>query len=196
MDLSAFWLSFVPLFIAVDPVGVLPMFISLTQDVEERQMDRLVLTSVATATVVALAFLFGGAGVLGALGVTMTDFSIAGGILLFIISMNDLLVFEKKRRKVDPAQVGVVPVAMPLVSGPAVLTTVVLLAGEFGRLPVLAALMANMLLTGVIFLAGRRVYPYLGKSGAVIISKIASLLLASIAVMLVRRAVMQIVAGV
>jgi hypothetical protein len=98
---SRFWLCFVPLFVAVDAIGILPMFMGLTEGLDRAQMRRVVKQSVVVAMAVALTFLAIGKGVLSLLGVTIADFMIAGGSLLFIIAVNDLLTFEKRQRVVD-----------------------------------------------------------------------------------------------
>ena len=89
------WLCFVPLFVAVDAIGVMPMFMALTEGLESRRLPRLVFVSVATATVVAPAFLALGTAILKLLGIAIADFMAAGGILLFVISMTDLLTTDR-----------------------------------------------------------------------------------------------------
>lgn len=188
-----FWLCFVPLFVAVDAIGVLPMFLGLTQDIETRKIRRILRQSVLTAAIVALTFLYIGTAVLKLLGITVSDFMIAGGVLLFIIAMSDLLSFEKVQRKVDPDSLGAVPLGVPLITGPAVLTTSILLMNEYGFLPTALAVMINILIAGVLFYFGGGINRLLGISGAKAVSKIASLLLAAIAVMIVRKGVSAII---
>ena len=190
-----FWLCFVPLFIAVDAIGVMPMFMALTEGLEPRKLPRLVLVSVATAAAVALAFLALGTAILKLLGITIADFMVAGGILLFVISMTDLLTTEKLQRRVDPEGLGAVPIGVPLITGPAVLTTSLLLMNEYGLLPAATAALANILIAGVVFRFSGLVGRVLGKAGAKIMSKIASLLLAAIAVMMVRKGITAFVGG-
>lgn len=101
-SMKSFWLCFVPLFVAVDALGVLPMFIGLTEGLDDGQRRRAVRQSVVTAAGVALAFLAIGTGLFRLLGITVADFMIAGGILLFVISLSDLLRLEKVHRKADP----------------------------------------------------------------------------------------------
>ncbi len=192
--MKEFWLCFVPLFVAVDPIGVLPMYVGLVQDVPPQDLPRLIIKSIATATAVSLLFLFGGVPLLAALGVTVADFMIAGGALLFVISLSDLLQSGKSQRSVDPSSIGAVPLGVPLVAGPALLTTLLLVSSEYGLMLTTAAFLSIMLITGLTFWLGRLLLHHLGTSGAKIVSKVASLLLASIAVMLVRKGVLQIVA--
>lgn len=187
--MKEFWLCFVPLFVAVDAIGILPMFMSLTQDIDPPRMRRIIYQSVITATAVALAFLAVGKAIMRLLGITVADFMVAGGILLFIISMSDMLTTEKMQRRVDPESLGAVPLGVPLIAGPAVLTTCILLSNEYGSLITAAALVPNILIAGAILLFADSINRILGKAGSKTISKIASLLLAAIAVMIVRKGI-------
>ena len=193
--MKSFWLCFVPLFVAVDAIGVLPMFLGLTQDVEPGKIRRVLRQSVFTATIVGLSFLYVGTAVLRLLGITVSDFMIAGGVLLFIIAMSDLLTFEKTQRKVDPDSLGAVPLGVPLITGPAVLTTSILLMNEYGFFPTAAAVIINICIAGVLFYFGRGINRLLGNSGAKALSKIANLLLSAIAVMIIRKGVQSIIAS-
>jgi multiple antibiotic resistance protein len=184
----------VPLFVAVDAFSLLPVFLGLTEGMEAGQVQRVIIQSVVTATIVALAFLFVGTAILRLLGITVADFMVAGGVLLFAISMTDLLTAEEKRRRqVDAESLGAVPLGVPLLTGPAVLTTSVLLLNAYGVLPTATALIANLLLAGVLFRFARVINRLLGRAGAKTLSKIASLLLAAIAVSIVRKGVFSLI---
>jgi multiple antibiotic resistance protein len=190
-----FLLCFVPLFVAVDVVGVLPMFIGLTDGIEPHKINRIIYQSIMTAALVALAFIAIGTATLNLLGITMADFMVAGGILLFIISMSDLLTTEKTRRKVDPEILGAVPLGVPLIAGPAVLTTSVLLLNEYGFIQTATAITANIFIAGIVFRFAKFINRLLGNAGVRIVSKIASLLLAAIGVMIVRKGITFLISG-
>jgi multiple antibiotic resistance protein len=187
--LKSFWLCFVPLFVAVDAVGVLPMFMSLTEGLESSELRRVIYQSVLTATGVGVSFLFVGKAILELLGITIADFMVAGGSLLFVISMSDLLRAEKLQRRVEPESLGAVPLGVPLITGPAVLTTSILLLNEHGVILTAAALVPNILIAGIVFHFAQAINRILGNAGTKTASKIASLLLAAIAVMMVRKGV-------
>ncbi|MBU1208890.1 MAG: MarC family protein [Proteobacteria bacterium] len=187
--MKAFWLCFVPLFVAVDAVGVLPMFMSFTLELNSQKVRRIVYQSVLTATIVALVFLAVGKLILELLGITVADFMVAGGILLFVISISDLLTGEKIQRKVDIESLGAVPLGVPLITGPAVLTTSILLVNEHGFFMTASAIVINILIAGAVFLFAEPINSFLGNAGSKTLSKIASLLLASIAVMIVRKGI-------
>ena len=144
--LTNFWLCFVPLFVAVDAIGVLPIFLSLTGDCERKQLDSIVVSSTLTALVVGLLFLFVGEIILRLLGITVADFMIAGGIILFLISVGDLLNVDKPLRRVQHESLGPVPIGVPLIAGPAVFTTIMLLTREHGFIPTAIAVVINILI--------------------------------------------------
>jgi multiple antibiotic resistance protein len=192
---KSFWLCFVPLFVAVDAIGVLPMFMGLTEGIDKANVRRIVYQSVITAAVVGLSFLAVGKGVLALLGISVADFMIAGGTLLFVISMSDLLRDEKIQRRVDAESLGAVPIGVPLITGPAVLTTSMLLLNQRGAAPTAIALVLNVLIAGVVFHSAESINRILGNAGTKTASKIASLLLAAIGVMMVRRGVESFIHG-
>jgi multiple antibiotic resistance protein len=193
--MKIFWLTFVPLFVAVDAIGVLPMFMSLVQGAEPKRVRRVIVQSVITAVAVALVFMAIGAALLALLGITLADFMIAGGILLFVISMSDLLSTQKTQRQVDPESLGAVPLGVPLIAGPALLATSILLSNAHGFFITAIAVVVNILIAGVLFRFAGSVQNILGRVGEKIMSKIASLLLAAYAVMMVRRGVELFISG-
>src|SRR3989344_5390537 len=165
--IKEFWLCFVPLFIAVDSIGILPIYMSLTEGVEKSRLNKVILQSIATAMAVGLAFLVFGRFVLRFLNIGVAGFMVAGGALLFIISLKDLLSAEKIQQTItDHESLGAVPLGVPLIVGPGVLTTILLLTDQHGMLPTIAATVANVLAAGLIFFLSQRIYHVLGKVGA------------------------------
>lgn len=188
--MTEFWLCFVPLFVAVDAIGVLPMYRGLVEGVEKPRLRRLILSSVGTALLVALAFVGMGKTILKFVGITIADFMVAGGILLFILSLSDLLSDDKPQRRVDPEDLGAVPLGVPLIVGPAVLTTGMLLADEHGIVMTAAAVAVNVLIAGVLLWFSEGIHRVIGKAGEKILSKLANLMMAAIGVMIVRKGMM------
>jgi multiple antibiotic resistance protein len=193
--MNRFWFCFFPIFMAVNVIGVLPMFMSFTEGLDRPKINRIIVQSVVTATIVAVIFLAVGKVILDLLGITVSDFMIAGGTLLFIISLDDLISMERRWSQIDPESLGAVPLGVPLIVGPAVLTTILILVQEYGPLATVAALIVNILIAGFIFWLYAPIIRLLGKSGARTVSKLAALLLAAIAVMMVRKGVMLLLAG-
>lgn len=194
MHWQDYFLAFVPIFVAVDAVGMVPIFLSLTHGMTRDKKRELLRTSILTALVVAIAFLWIGKFVFLWLGVTISDFLVAGGAVLFIISIRDLLSFSR-RPTVPGETIGVVPLAVPLIVGPAVFTTSLILLNSFGIYPTLFSIVVNILLCGVILRFSDGLLKFLGESGSHTLSKIFNLLLAAIAVMLMRRGIQEILAS-
>ncbi len=187
--MKTFWLCFVPLFIAVDVPGVLPIFLGLTEGLSREQIRKVTLQSTVTAVIVALLFLWIGQSVFALLGITVADFMVAGGVLLFVISVSDLLTMQKRLRQVDPESLGPVPLGVPLIVGPAVLTSSILLANEYGLGWTALAIVTNIGLVALAFVLGGPIHRLLGTAGTKVLSKLSSLLLASIAVMIIRKGI-------
>jgi len=186
-------LAFIPLFVAVDAIGVLPMFLGLTEGIDHQRRRKVITQSVLTAASVVIVFILIGTPLLRLLGISVSDFMIAGGVLLFVISLSDLLSVEKAQRKIDPETVGAVPIGVPLIAGPAVLTTCILLVDQYGVSVTLLSASANVFIAGLVFWFALPLSRLLGSAGTKIASKIASLLLAAIAVMMVRKGVVELI---
>jgi len=185
--MKSFWLCFVPLFVAVDAFGILPLFMNLTEGIEPPKIRQIVYQSMITALIVAIVFILLGPVILKLLGITVADFMIAGGTLLFIISIKDIITTKKSSYTIDMDSMGAVPIGVPLITGPAVLATSMLLINEHSLFITSLAITINILIAGGIFLSAPFINRVLGKTGSKTISKITSLLLAAIAVMIIRR---------
>jgi len=184
--LQAFILTFIPLFIVMDPIGNLPVIISVSEDMDVHERRRLVLMATATATAIGLAFLFFGKFILEVLGISIGSFAIAGGAVLFILSLN-YIVTGRYTEVIREEMAAVVPIGTPLITGPATITTLLLLATQFHIAIVLVSFILNMLITWAIFLGGMHVVRFMGQAGIKAVSKIFGLLLAAIAVSMVIR---------
>ena len=195
MDLlNNYFLSFVSIFVAVDALGVIPMYLALTDGISDEKKKRLVWSSTLTALFVALAFLVLGEFAFAWLGITMGDFFIAGGIILFTVSIRDLLFFEKTSG-LSAQALGVVPLAVPLMVGPAVLTTSLISLRSYGLVPTLTSIVVNVFLCGAVLDRSRFFSRILGEAGSHTLSKIFNLLLAAIGIMLVRRGTFEIISN-
>ena len=183
-------LSFIPLFVAVDAIGILPIFVSLTEALEQKVRTKIIIQSIITAAGLAIGFVLIGKLVFKFLGITMGDFMIAGGAILFCLAIIDMVGPVKKRRIPGP-ELGVVPLGTPLIAGPAVLTTSMVLAAQYGFIPTIVSILVNVLLAGLLFRVSFRLMKFLGEVGSKALSKITSLLLAAIAVMLIRKGLQQ-----
>ncbi len=181
-----FWFCFIPIFVAIDPIGILPFYQSFTHPFPHKKKQSIAWQSVFTAFLVTLVFIFGGKPLLHYLGVSVGDFMIAGGSVLFVISLKDLLSSSTQGQTLDEETLGAFPIGVPLVAGPALLTTVLLTREKYGAPMTIGALLLALTLTWLMFTFSQRLFELIGKNGAQIVSKIANLLLAAIAVMLMR----------
>jgi multiple antibiotic resistance protein len=179
-------LAFVALFVSVDVFGLIPLYVNLTSKLPREMRDRLPLRATLTATAVGLGFLLVGDGLFRIMGISVGDFQVAGGILLVVLSINDMIHPGKPLRQPTP-EVGVVPLGTPLIVGPAVLATLVILVKSSGYGATLIALGANMLLTFLALRYADTVRRTLGEAGSGAIAKVMSLFLAAFGVSLIRR---------
>ncbi len=180
-------LSFTAVFVALDIIGTLPMYISMTQRMTTPERKRIVNTSMLVAFAVALAFVFIGQAVFRHLGISIPDFKMAGGLILLLLSLADLLGGpEATHSSASSGSTGVVPLAVPLITGPAVLTTLILQVQSYGYWITLLALAVNYVLAWALLRQSHGITRLIGKDGTVVISKIAALLLAAIAVSMIR----------
>ena len=187
-------LTFIPIFVAVDALGNIPLFISLVAGTNKKEKHRIIIESVTTATAVAILFVFIGKWALRFIGITIQDFQIAGGMLLFIISVYLLLPGTSKSLLSSShlKDVGVFPLGTPLITGPAVLTTTLMMLDTFGTIPTFVSLVVNMFIVWITLVKADLIIKLMGASGARALSKIMYILLAAIGVMMIRRGIMGI----
>lgn len=183
--MEKFLLAFIPLFVAIDVFGVLPLFVSLTEDIEAQQRRKLIVEATLTAFVISLVFLVTGKLLFSFLGITESDFRVGGGIVLLVLAVNDLLVIRERKRDVEDS-VGVVPIGIPLIMGPAALTTIIILVDSYGYGWTVASLLANMLIVWIVFAQAERIHRLMGRAGSRAVAKVVALFLAGIAVMMIR----------
>ncbi len=187
--MKEFLLSFIPIFVAMDAIGVLPLFIGFTEHLKKHEKQKILTQSIITAFLVGIFFLFLGKWIFRILGVMVADFKIAGGLVLLAISLRDILRNEKAQ-KISLETIGAVPIGTPLITGPAVLTTIIILLDSYGIFLTVSSFIINLLIVWVTFYYATAIGNFLGKAGSKAFSKIASLLLAAIAVMMMRKGVL------
>lgn len=178
--------AFIPLFVAVDPIGLAAIFLGLGQGVAAKQRQVIARQATITGGVVALVFLFLGTNIFKAVGISVSDFQIAGGVILFVLAARELMNPAAKPEKM-PHDFGVVPLGMPLIAGPALITTLIAIAQTLGVATALAALGANLALVVLAFTFSDQLGRMIGATGMRAISKIIAMLLAAIAVNMIRR---------
>ena len=189
-------LTFIQIFVAVDSLGNIPLFISLVEGASKKHRQKIIIESVTTATVMAILFMLVGKWVLRFIGVTIPDFQVAGGVLLFVIALRLLLPGATRSFLSDGhgKDVGVFPLGTPLITGPAVLTTTLMMLDSFGPVPTFVSLVVNMFIVWVTLVKADAIMKLMGVSGTRALSKIMYILLAAIGVMMVRRGIIGILA--
>jgi len=182
--IQALPLTFIPLFVAMDPFGMLPIFTSLTGEMSIEEKKKVIKYSVLTAMVISIGFALIGDIIFSIIGITVDDFKIAGGLLLLVFAIIELI--KRGGEHVTPQDVGVVPLGVPLLVGPAVLTIMIVLIDNHGLIPTIFSLIINLVIVYAVFTAEQRITKIIGRNGLIAISKIVALLLAAIAVMMIR----------
>jgi multiple antibiotic resistance protein len=190
--LESLILSFIPLFVAIDVMGLLPVFTGLTDRMPALERRHVVRVACLTAAIISVLFVFLGNAIFRFLNVTADDFRIAGGVLLIIFAIQDLYSGGKPRRVVSPT-LAVVPIGMPLIVGPGVLTTSLLMVQEHGYPGTLVALAVNLLIVFAVLSASDPILRFVGPGVAAATAKIASLFLAAIGVMMLRVGIIETV---
>ena len=185
--------SFLPLFVAINALGVIPIYLAVTEGMTTRQRRRLTFQAVMTASLVAVLILFAGQLIFSALGITVNDLRVGGGLILLVLSTSNLIFGDYRRR--DPRQegdeeegssVGVVPLGIPLIIGPAAITSVLVSREAYGYLPTLTSLVANMVIVFLVLAFSPWLGRIMGTAVSQAVGKVSSLFLAAISVALIR----------
>lgn len=193
MDLASFLTAFTTMFVMIDPIGMTPIFVALTQGMDAGHRMRVALRACAIALVLLTAFALFGMTILTSIGITLPAFRIAGGILLFLIAAE--MLFEKRtqrregREQQAPDDPSVFPLATPLIAGPGALAAIVLLAssspGWEGRATVLLAMLSVVGIVLALFSVSGIIERVLGRTGILVVSRLLGMLLAALSVQFV-----------
>ncbi len=186
-DIKEFPEVFIPVFVAIDVFALLPFFISYTRGLPPDAVRRVINQSIMTALGVSIGFVAIGEGIFRILGITVDDFKVAGGLVLLVIAVLELVKEEGRHRKKSvTTTIGVVPLGVPMIVGPALLTTLLVLVDHYGVIITLFSLLLNLFIVWLLCKNATRVVRIIGKEGVLAISKLMAILLASIAVMMIR----------
>src|SRR5207302_9683065 len=140
--IQKFLLAFIPVFVAIDPIGLVAIFLGLGTSASHEHRRRQALLGLLTGLLVATGFIFLGKGIFAALGITVADFQVAGGLILLALAVRELVGFGRSDRNTDD-EFGVVPLGMPLIAGPALLTALLILIDSVGLVFTLASLLRS-----------------------------------------------------
>ncbi|MCX5515102.1 MarC family transcriptional regulator [Kaistia algarum] len=209
--MADYWLNaLVTLFVTLDPIGLAPIFVGLTRGMTKEQRRQTGFRATLTAAAILFVFALGGQGLLNFLGISLSAFRIAGGLLLFWIAFE--MVFERrdKRKQTsadralgeeamtgeDVRHIAVFPLAIPLISGPGAISATILTASSapnllalIGLLVIIAALIGSCL---VVFLLAGPLDRALGETGRIVLTRLLGVLLAALSVQFVADGVVAI----
>lgn len=193
--------AFVTVLVVANVMPILPVILEFTADHDPVTRRRLLLQAIAAGSVVALLTAVMGGMLLDATRLTVDDLRVAGGIILLVFATFDLL-FNREQRKRglsdvvnDPATALLVPLAVPLLVGPATLATVLVVAEDQGRLAALVAVIGNGLINAAILAAAEPIYTRVGSGFGRAFGKVMSLVLAALAVSMIRAGVSGMIAA-
>lgn len=181
----------------MSPLTALPIFLTMTEGMELVPSRQLAHGAVVTAFAVAVAIVLLGQALFRFLGITLNDLQVAGGLILLLIAINDLIHSRESRKREDlgpdVTEAGVVPLGTPLIVGPATMTTCVVLADSHGRGLVLVALAANLILAGLLLHYANQLKRFVRPSISRAFGKVMSLFLGAIAVSMLRTGIVAFV---
>lgn len=187
---------FIPLFVTIDPIGVIPLFLSITTGMPLKRKRSITFQAVGVSAIVMTGFILLGHQILTMLSLSPADFRIAGGIILLVLAVLDLVMYGKPAVH-ETEMVGLVPLAMPLIAGPGALTTSLVLANNpvYGHELTLLCLILNLLLLLGMLLLASQISRYISRNAMAAVSKLIMVLLAAIAVNFIRMGITEVIAG-
>jgi multiple antibiotic resistance protein len=174
--------SVIALFVVIDPIGNIPVFIALTRKLEKEEHKAVSKTAILTAGILLLIFGVAGSQILQIFGITIFSFMIAGGTLLFIIAIELLTYGEWRFIGNVKEEAGVVPLAFPLLAGPGAITAVIISYQTSGFVITVLSIIIVLAITYLILRMVNPIYKVLGNRGAMIVSRVFAVIIAAIAV--------------
>lgn len=181
-DIVLFTEAFVLLFAVMDALGTVPIFIGLTEDFADDRR-RIVKQAVLISTVILVVFALFGWLIFEAFGITINDFRIAGGIILFVVAVDHLRGGDSRSKGLEPSDIAAFPLATPLLAGPGAISTVIIIsASPYSPVIALVVILINCALAYLILSGSDWVSRFLGPNGTNALSRITALLIAALAV--------------
>lgn len=187
--------AFILLFVVIDPIGLAPMFVALTGGESVAYRNRTAVKGIMIAGTVLVFFTLAGAGLLQYLNINTASFSIAGGILLFLLAMDMVLVrhsglrlttLREHEEALHKTDISVFPLGIPMIAGPGALTTILLLRDapvlSLETLVVLGVLAIVLAMALSMLLLAAQIIGFLGETGANVITRVLGVILTALAV--------------
>lgn len=174
--------SIVTFLIVMDPVASMAVFIYLTKKFSSAEKFKAANKAVVVAGVLAFVFIIFGEPLLNFMGITFNSFKVAGGIVLFLLGLEMILNFSISKEKAKDYNVAAVVIATPLITGPGVITTSILLVNRIGLILTSLSALASLLVTWIILREGEKIHKIFGQNTLDVISKIMGLIVASVGI--------------
>ncbi|MGC6417574.1 MAG: MarC family protein [Bradymonadia bacterium] len=187
------WVAGLAIFVSMNVLTTAPIYVGLTDGVEKQKRPSLVRAAVILAGIVALLMTVVGTDLLRLLGVTIADLKVAGGLVLLGLGFHDLVLSRGQRMAQAAEDVGPVPIGVPLVVGPATMTTLIVMSETYDTATVVVAFLPNLLLAFVVLSGAHHIVSVVGQAGTKAIGKLMSLMLMAIGVAMVRTALKALV---
>ncbi len=175
--------SFVVFFVSIDPFGIVPTFLSLSSGLKEEERRKVALVSSVYALFIALFFILLGKWLFSYFGISIFHFKIAGGMVLLVLSIRELVIYGEDKGKIESW--GVVPIGIPLIVGPATLSAGINLVETWGYITTVLGLSLNIFITTVMLIFSENLNRFFGKGGLTALSKIVMLILAAISIKMI-----------
>jgi multiple antibiotic resistance protein len=177
--------STIALFVVIDPIGTVPLFIALTEKMGKEERKAVSKTAIVTSGILLVVFAVAGTQILTIFGITVFSFMIAGGILLFIVAIELLThgIWRFGGSGISATgESGVVPLAFPLLAGPGAITSVIISFQTAGLLVTILSIAIVIGITYVILQSINPIYRLLGRRGSMIITRVFAVFIAAIAI--------------
>ena len=181
----------ITLFVVMDPIGNLSLFTSLTKGMPLNDIKKNVNRSMIVASILLFVFLFLGLKIFSFFSINLNSFQIAGGIILLIIAVMYVLGTYQKLIKSHGSDLSV-PIGTPLITGPGVITTTIILVNENGPYVTVIAAALTLLATWLILMFSSRLFKLLGVHWIDVISRVMGIILAAIAVEFITKGILGI----
>jgi multiple antibiotic resistance protein len=172
----------IALFIVVDPLGNVPIFLGLTKNMDETQRKNTFRSAIITGLMLLFLFTFAGQQILNLFGISLNSFMVAGGLLLLIIAVRLLVAGGWQEPSTSPESIGAVPIGFPLLVGPGAITATILILQSLGIFVTVTSVLITFIIVWLILRFINPIYRVLGRNGSLVVTRLMAMFIAAIAV--------------
>jgi multiple antibiotic resistance protein len=180
--IDEFFKAFFAIFVIMDVLGNIPLFWALSKKLKPAERKKSVDKALTVASILLFIFLFLGEPILNFFNISIHSFKVAGGIIILIVGLKMVLGLRLRESHVEKYEFAIVPLATPLITGPGVITTIILLTQKYGILLTALASSLNLLITWLLLKYSDSVYRFLGRQGSDILTRVMGLILSALAI--------------